>query len=90
MKSISLCSRLPLGALCARAGIGVTEFSPSGNVGPTIAMIWPCPSLGQGMLISATAFGVLIGVPFMILVFCQACLGGNLAPVIMGIFTWVI
>lgn len=77
---------IPLLALALGAfGIGVTEFSPMGML-PTIANDLAVSIHRAGMLISAYAFGVLIGVPFMILVFANMS-RRNLLLLSMGIFT---
>lgn len=77
---------IPLLALALGAfGIGVTEFSPMGML-PTIANDLAVSIPRAGMLISAYAFGVLIGVPFMILVFANMS-RRNLLLLSMGIFT---
>lgn len=77
---------IPLLALALGAfGIGVTEFSPMGML-PTIANDLAVSIPRAGMLISAYAFGVLIGVPFMILVFANLS-RRNLLLLSMGIFT---
>mgnify|MGYP003135868446 CR=1 FL=1 len=58
---------IPLLALAIGAfGIGVTEFSPMGML-PIIASDLSVSIPTAGLLISAYAFGVLIGAPFMIL-----------------------
>jgi len=59
---------IPLLALALGAfGIGVTEFSPMGML-PVIANDLAVSIPTAGMLISAYAFGVLIGAPLMTLV----------------------
>src|SRR5690606_29369122 len=60
---------IPLLALALGAfGIGVTEFSPMGML-PVIASDLAVSIPTAGMLISAYAFGVLIGAPLMTLLF---------------------
>lgn len=66
-------------------GIGVTEFSPMGML-PIIANDLAVSIPVAGMLISAYAFGVLIGAPFMTLVFANMS-RRNLLLLSMGIFT---
>ncbi|MDK2779409.1 MAG: MFS transporter [Pseudomonadota bacterium] len=62
---------LPLLALAVGAfGIGVTEFSPMGML-PVIAGDLDVSIPAAGMLISAYAFGVLIGAPLMTLAFAS-------------------
>lgn len=77
---------IPLLALSFGAfGIGVTEFSPMGML-PVIAndLVVSIPT--AGMLVSAYAFGVLIGAPLMILVFANMA-RRNLLLLSMAIFT---
>ncbi|WP_286822754.1 MULTISPECIES: MFS transporter [unclassified Idiomarina] len=77
---------IPLLALAIGAfGIGVTEFSPMGML-PIIASDLSVSIPTAGLLISAYAFGVLIGAPFMILVFANMS-RRNLLLLSMGIFT---
>lgn len=77
---------IPLLALAIGAfGIGVTEFSPMGML-PIIANDLAVSIPTAGMLISAYAFGVLIGAPFMTLVFANMT-RRNLLLLSMGIFT---
>lgn len=77
---------IPLLALAIGAfGIGVTEFSPMGML-PIIANDLSVSIPTAGLLISAYAFGVLIGAPFMILVFANMS-RRNLLLLSMGIFT---
>ncbi|PWS21612.1 hypothetical protein DKP78_22670, partial [Enterococcus faecium] len=60
-------SRAPLLALAAGAfGIGVTEFAPMGML-PVIANDLGVSIPSAGMLISAYAIGVVLGVPLMTL-----------------------
>jgi len=62
---------LPLLALAIGAfGIGVTEFSPMGML-PTIANDLGVSIPTAGILISAYAFGVLVGAPIMTLAFAN-------------------
>ncbi|PKM19535.1 MAG: MFS transporter [Gammaproteobacteria bacterium HGW-Gammaproteobacteria-15] len=77
---------IPLLALALGAfGIGVTEFSPMGML-PVIANDLAVSIPTAGMLISAYAFGVLVGAPFMTLVFAN--MGRrNLLLLSMAIFT---
>lgn len=77
---------IPLLALAFGAfGIGVTEFSPMGML-PVIANDLAVSIPTAGMLISAYAFGVLLGAPFMTLVFANMP-RRNLLLLSMGIFT---
>ncbi len=77
---------IPLLALALGAfGIGVTEFSPMGML-PVIANDLAVSIPTAGMLISAYAFGVLIGAPLMTLVFANMS-RRNLLLLSMGIFT---
>lgn len=77
---------IPLLALSFGAfGIGVTEFSPMGML-PVIANDLAVSIPTAGMLVSAYAFGVLIGAPLMILVFANM-LRRNLLLLSMAIFT---
>lgn len=77
---------IPLLALAFGAfGIGVTEFSPMGML-PIIANDLAVSIPTAGMLISAYAFGVLIGAPFMTLVFANMS-RRNLLLLSMAIFT---
>lgn len=77
---------IPLLALAFGAfGIGVTEFSPMGML-PVIANDLAVSIPTAGMLISAYAFGVLIGAPFMTLVFANMP-RRNLLVLSMAIFT---
>lgn len=77
---------IPLLALAFGAfGIGVTEFAPMGMltvIAGDLAVSIPT----AGMLISAYAFGVLIGAPFMTLVFANMP-RRTLLVLSMGIFT---
>lgn len=77
---------IPLLALAFGAfGIGVTEFSPMGML-PIIANDLAVSIPTAGMLISAYAFGVLVGAPFMTLVFANMS-RRNLLLLSMAIFT---
>jgi len=77
---------VPLFALALGAfGIGVTEFSPMGML-PVIANDLAVSIPTAGMLISAYAFGVLLGAPLMTLVFARMS-RRNLLLLSMGIFT---
>ncbi|MDR6984204.1 DHA1 family inner membrane transport protein [Rheinheimera pacifica] len=77
---------IPLLALALGAfGIGVTEFSPMGML-PVIANDLAVSIPTAGMLISAYAFGVLVGAPFMTLVFANMA-RRNLLLLSMAIFT---
>lgn len=77
---------IPLLALAFGAfGIGVTEFSPMGML-PVIANDLGVSIPTAGMLISAYAFGVLLGAPLMTLVFANMA-RRNLLLLSMGIFT---
>lgn len=77
---------IPLLALAFGAfGIGVTEFSPMGML-PVIANDLAVSIPTAGMLISAYAFGVLIGAPFMTLFFANMP-RRNLLVLSMAIFT---
>ena len=77
---------IPLLALALGAfGIGVTEFSPMGML-PVIANDLAVSIPTAGMLISAYAFGVLLGAPLMTLVFANMS-RRNLLLLSMGIFT---
>lgn len=77
---------IPLLALAFGAfGIGVTEFSPMGML-PVIANDLAVSIPTAGMLISAYAFGVLLGAPFMTLVFANMP-RRSLLLLSMGIFT---
>lgn len=77
---------VPLLALALGAfGIGVTEFSPMGML-PIIADDLGVSIPRAGMLISAYAFGVLVGAPVMTLVFANMA-RRNLLLLSMGIFT---
>ncbi len=77
---------VPLLALALGAfGIGVTEFSPMGML-PIIADDLAVSIPSAGMLISAYAFGVLVGAPFMTLVFATMA-RRNLLLLSMAIFT---
>ncbi len=77
---------VPLLALALGAfGIGVTEFSPMGMltvIADDLAVSIPT----AGMLISAYAFGVLLGAPLMTLLFANMS-RRNLLLLSMGIFT---
>lgn len=87
-KLTRLCMKInvPLLALAFGAfGIGVTEFSPMGML-PIIANDLAVSIPTAGMLISAYAFGVLIGAPFMTLIFANMA-RRNLLVLSMGIFT---
>lgn len=76
----------PLFALALGAfGIGVTEFSPMGML-PIIATDIGVSIPAAGMLISAYAFGVLVGAPLMTLIFANMC-RRNLLLLSMAIFT---
>ncbi|MCW4630403.1 MULTISPECIES: MFS transporter [Marinomonas] len=76
----------PLMALAIGAfGIGVTEFSPMGML-PVIAGDLGVSIPTAGMLISAYAFGVLIGAPVMTLLFANMP-RRRLLVLSMGIFT---
>lgn len=77
---------IPLLALALGAfGIGVTEFAPMGML-PVIANDLAVSIPSAGMLISAYAFGVLLGAPLMTLVFAN--MGRrNLLLLSMAIFT---
>lgn len=77
---------IPLFALALGAfGIGVTEFSPMGML-PVIAADLAVSIPTAGMLISAYAFGVLLGAPLMTLLFAN--MGRRKLLVLsMGIFT---
>jgi DHA1 family inner membrane transport protein len=77
---------IPLLALALGAfGIGVTEFAPMGML-TVIASDLAVSIPTAGMLISAYAFGVLLGAPLMTLVFAQ--MGRRkLLLLSMGIFT---
>lgn len=77
---------IPLLALALGAfGIGVTEFSPMGML-PVIANDLAVSIPTAGMLISAYAFGVLLGAPVMTLLFAN--MGRrNLLLLSMAIFT---
>lgn len=77
---------IPLLALALGAfGIGVTEFSPMGML-PVIATDLGVSIPTAGMLISAYAFGVLLGAPLMTLVFANMA-RRNLLLLSMAIFT---
>lgn len=77
---------IPLMALALGAfGIGVTEFSPMGML-PVIAADLGVSIPSAGMLISAYAFGVLLGAPLMTLVFANMA-RRNLLLLSMAIFT---
>ncbi|MCH1919632.1 MFS transporter [Shewanella sp. A3A] len=77
---------IPLFALALGAfGIGVTEFSPMGML-PVIATDLGVSIPTAGMLISAYAFGVLLGAPLMTLVFANMA-RRNLLLLSMAIFT---
>lgn len=77
---------IPLLALALGAfGIGVTEFSPMGML-PVIAADLGVSIPTAGMLISAYAFGVLLGAPLMTLVFANMA-RRNLLLLSMAIFT---
>ncbi len=77
---------IPLLALALGAfGIGVTEFSPMGML-PIIAGDLGVSIPTAGMLISAYAFGVLLGAPLMTLVFANMA-RRNLLLLSMAIFT---
>ena len=77
---------LPLMALAIGAfGIGVTEFSPMGML-PVMAEDLGVSIPTAGMLISAYAFGVLIGAPVMTLLFANMP-RRRLLVLSMGIFT---
>ncbi|WP_432454141.1 MULTISPECIES: MFS transporter [unclassified Agarivorans] len=76
----------PLFALAIGAfGIGVTEFSPMGML-PVIAHDLAVSIPTAGLLISAYAFGVLIGAPVMTLAFANMS-RRRLLLLSMGIFT---
>lgn len=76
----------PLFALALGAfGIGVTEFSPMGML-PVIATDLGVSIPTAGMLISAYAFGVLLGAPLMTLAFANMA-RRNLLLLSMAIFT---
>jgi len=87
-KLTRLCMKInvPLLALALGAfGIGVTEFSPMGML-PVIAADLAVSIPTAGMLISAYAFGVLVGAPLMTLLFAN--IGRRkLLLLSMGIFT---
>ncbi|WP_419571719.1 MFS transporter [Rheinheimera sp.] len=77
---------VPLLALALGAfGIGVTEFSPMGML-TVIANDLAVSIPTAGMLISAYAFGVLLGAPLMTLLFANMS-RRNLLLLSMGIFT---
>lgn len=77
---------IPLFALALGAfGIGVTEFSPMGML-PVIAADLAVSIPTAGMLISAYAFGVLLGAPLMTLLFANMA-RRKLLVLSMGIFT---
>lgn len=77
---------IPLLALALGAfGIGLTEFSPMGML-PIIANDLAVSIPTAGLLISAYAFGVLIGAPVMTLLFANMS-RRNLLLLSMGIFT---
>ncbi|MFC4655705.1 MFS transporter [Rheinheimera marina] len=77
---------VPLLALALGAfGIGVTEFSPMGML-TVIANDLAVSIPTAGMLISAYAFGVLVGAPLMTLLFANMS-RRNLLLLSMGIFT---
>lgn len=77
---------IPLFALALGAfGIGVSEFSPMGML-PVIATDLGVSIPTAGMLISAYAFGVLLGAPLMTLVFANMA-RRNLLLLSMAIFT---
>lgn len=77
----------PLLALSFGAfGIGVTEFSPMGML-PVIANDLAVSIPIAGMLISAYAFGVLVGAPLMTLIFVNMA-RRNLLLLSMAIFTF--
>jgi DHA1 family inner membrane transport protein len=77
---------IPLFALALGAfGIGVTEFSPMGML-PVIATDLGVSIPTAGMLISAYAFGVLLGAPLMTLAFANMA-RRNLLLLSMAIFT---
>lgn len=76
----------PLIALAIGAfGIGVTEFSPMGML-PVIANDLDVSIPVAGLLVSAYAFGVLVGAPIMTLVFASMA-RRRLLLLSMGIFT---
>ncbi|MAA96760.1 MAG: MFS transporter [Stappia sp.] len=76
----------PLIALAIGAfGIGVTEFSPMGML-PVIAADLDVSIPVAGLLVSAYAFGVLVGAPIMTLVFASMA-RRRLLLLSMGIFT---
>ncbi|MBO1270770.1 MFS transporter [Shewanella sp. 4t3-1-2LB] len=77
---------IPLFALALGAfGIGVTEFSPMGML-PVIATDLGVSIPTAGMLISAYAFGVLLGAPLITLAFANMA-RRNLLLLSMAIFT---
>lgn len=77
---------IPLFTLALGAfGIGVTEFSPMGML-PVIAADLAVSIPTAGMLISAYAFGVLLGAPLMTLLFANMA-RRKLLVLSMGIFT---
>lgn len=77
---------IPLLALALGAfGIGLTEFSPMGML-PIIANDLAVSIPTAGLLISAYAFGVLIGAPVMTLLFANMS-RRNLLLMSMGMFT---
>jgi DHA1 family inner membrane transport protein len=77
---------LPLFALAIGAfGIGVTEFSPMGML-PLIASDLGVSIPMAGLLVSAYAFGVLVGAPIMTLAFAGMA-RRRLLLLAMGIFT---
>ncbi len=77
---------IPLFALALGAfGIGVSEFSPMGML-PVIATDLGVSIPTAGMLISAYAFGVLLGAPLMTLAFANMA-RRNLLLLSMAIFT---
>ena len=77
---------LPLLALALGAfGIGVTEFSPMGMLS-AIANDLEVSIPSAGMLISAYAFGVVVGAPIMTLGFSRMS-RRNLLLLSMAIFT---
>ncbi|MGK8887931.1 MFS transporter [Burkholderia gladioli] len=79
-------STLPLLALAVGAfGIGTTEFSPMGLL-PVIAEGVHVTIPSAGMLISAYAIGVMVGVPVMTLLLARASRRTALM-LLMGIFT---
>lgn len=81
MKSLNATSALAIGAF----GIGVTEFAPMGML-PVIAEDLGVSIPSAGLLVSAYAFGVLIGAPLMTLATGRVP-RRTLLIALMGIFT---